>query len=268
MKWYAPSGGESLPHNDAIARLAAADIVLLGEQHDRADIHRWQLHVAAGLLAHRPLVMGFEMFPARLDPVLAEWIAGDMDEATFLERTDWAKVWGFPPELYLPLFRFCRETGTPMVGLNVRRDLVRQVGKGGWDSVPEADREGLSPPAPSPLPYRQFIFDLVGAGPAGRGAKGPADPAFDRFVRAQEVWDCAFATRLFGATETATDTAVRPIVVGIIGQGHLQWGGGVSWQLAHLGIDNVHTAIPQQTGAQRLQPGVAELACVLPKAFS
>jgi len=43
--------------------------------HDRADHHRGQLHVDAALAARRPLVMGAEMCPARLDPLLARWSA-------------------------------------------------------------------------------------------------------------------------------------------------------------------------------------------------
>ncbi|UYV35627.1 ChaN family lipoprotein [Rhodobacteraceae bacterium D3-12] len=128
--WYRPGREGDVTYKDVLAEMAQAPVVLLGEQHDKAGIHRWQLHVAAGLLAHRPLVMGFEMFPARLNPVLAEWVAGGLSEDAFLAKAEWDDVWGFPPELYLPIFRFCRETGTPMRGLNVRRELVRAVGKG------------------------------------------------------------------------------------------------------------------------------------------
>ena len=251
--WYAPGAGP-VTEPEVLSRMLKADVVLLGEQHDRADIHRWQLDVATALQAQRRVVMGFEMFPARLDPVLADWVAGKLDEAAFLECAEWGEVWGFPPELYLPLFRFCRATGTPMVGLNCRRGLVREVGKGGWDSVPEADREGLTPARPSPMPYRRFIFDLTGGGPAGRGVSGPEDPALDRFLRAQEVWDRAFATRI-RAARAAHEGA---LVIGIIGRGHLQWGGGVSWQLADLGDDSACVAVTQDSGDPPLDAGAAD----------
>ena len=230
-----------------IADLARAQVVLLGERHDRADMHRWQLHVAAALVAHRPIVMGFEMFPARLDPVLADWTAGRIgSEEEFLARAEWGSVWGFPPDLYLPLFRFCRETAVPMVGLNVRRDLVRAVGAGGWDSVPEDQREGLTPARPSPAAYRRFIFDLTGGGPPSRTLQSPEDPGFDRFLRAQEVWDRAFATHIARAVQRPG----APLVVGIIGMGHLQFGGGVSWQLADLGVTASRVLIPHDPGAR------------------
>lgn len=248
-------------HADAIAWLAEGDAVLLGERHDRADHHRWQLHVAAGLLSRRALVIGFEMFPARLDPVLAEWVAGDLSEAAFLDRAEWRTVWGFPADLYLPLFQFCREAGVPMIGLNCRRDLVRDVGAGGWEAVPEEAREGLTPARPSPPPYRRFVFDLTGGARPGRAARSPEDPAFDRFLRAQEVWDRAFATRIAAATTRPG----APLVVGIIGMGHLQWGGGVPWQLADLGIDRVRVALPQTPCAPPIAQGAADAVCHLPR---
>lgn len=251
--------GSTVTHPALMARLAASDAVLLGEQHDRADHHRWQLYVAAGLLAHRPIVMGFEMFPARVDPVLAEWVAGALSDSEFLEQVGWGTVWGFPPELYLPLFRFCRDMRVPMVGLNVARDLVRATGAQGWDALPEALKEGLSAPCPSPDAYRRFVFDLTGGARPDRVATSADDPAFDRFIRAQEVWDRAFAIRL----QNATRLPGAPLAVGIIGMGHLQFGGGVPWQMADLGLRNVQVLIPQDAGTP-YREGAADAVCTLP----
>lgn len=235
---------EALSHPEVVDRAARARVVLLGERHDRADHHRWQLHMAAALAGRRPVALGFEMFPARVDPVLAEWVAGGLSEDDFLARVDWAGCWGFAPELYLPLFRFCREMGVPMFGLNVRRDLVRAVGAAGWDGVAEDLKEGLTRPAPSPAAYRRFIFDLTGGARPNREAQSPDDPAFDRFVAAQEVWDRAFAERL------ARMLASEPVrlAIGIMGMGHVQFGGGVPWQLRDLGIGETVTLIPADAG--------------------
>ncbi|HHW33631.1 MAG TPA: ChaN family lipoprotein [Paracoccus solventivorans] len=253
------TAGAPITHAALLSRVAQSQVVLLGEHHDRPDHHRWQLHVAAGLAALRPVVLGFEMFPARLDPVLAEWVAGGLSEPEFLARAEWPSVWGFPPELYLPLFRFCRECTVPMVGLNVARSLVRAVGAGGWESVPEDQREGLTVPSPSPLPYRRFIFELTGGPRPDRTAQSPEDPAFDRFVRAQEVWDRAFATHIRAALRRPG----APLVIGIMGMGHVQFGGGVPWQLADLGITRTSVLIPRDRD-QPFRPGAADAAYLLP----
>ena len=39
------TGSERVPGNEVLARAAAAEIVLLGEQHDEEDHHRWQAQV-------------------------------------------------------------------------------------------------------------------------------------------------------------------------------------------------------------------------------
>ena len=47
---------------DVVAQAVRQDVVLLGEQHDNEDHHRWQLQMLAALYAQRPqMVIGFEM---------------------------------------------------------------------------------------------------------------------------------------------------------------------------------------------------------------
>ncbi len=51
---------------DIVAHAVRQDVVLLGEQHDSEDHHRWQLQMLSALHAQRPeMVIGFEMFPRR-----------------------------------------------------------------------------------------------------------------------------------------------------------------------------------------------------------
>lgn len=239
--WLDPQTAKELSHADLVRRLAGKRAVLLGETHDRYDIHRWQLHVAASLLAPgRPLVMGFEMFPRRVQPALDAWVAGDLDTAAFLEHSEWATVWGFPPELYLPLFHFCRQFRVPMKALNCRRPLVTEVGKLGWEAIPEADRDGVTPARPATPAHRQYLFDITGGGSPTRKAGSADSPDFDRFVRAQQTWDRAFACNIAEALTETPDA----LVIGIIGRGHLEFGHGTPYQLADLGITDVAVLLP------------------------
>jgi len=239
--WLDPATGEEVAHQDLLARMARQRVVLLGETHDRFDIHRWQLHVAAGLLALRGnIVLGFEMFPRRVQPVLDAWAAGQLDTETFLAQSDWDVVWRFDPDLYLPLFQFCRQFGVPMRALNCYRSLVTRVGKEGWDAVPVDERDGLTPARPASPEYRRYLFDITGGGRAGREVTDPQDPAFNRFVRAQQTWDRAFACNIAAAL-AAPDA---PLVIGIIGRGHLEYRHGTPFQLADLGVSDVSVLLP------------------------
>jgi len=73
-----------------MAALAWRPVVLLSEQHDNAEHHRWQLQLLAALHAHNPdMIVGFEMFPRRVQPSLDRWIAGALDVQKFLKEADW-----------------------------------------------------------------------------------------------------------------------------------------------------------------------------------
>ena len=250
--WRDPTTGARLSHPDVIARLAQAKVVLLGEQHNRAADHRWQSLVLAGLAARRtPLVVGFEMFPRHAQPGLDAWVAGRLDFDGFLQAVRWTDSWGFDPALYAPLFDLCRDLGLPMRGLNIDRPLVTAIGRDGWQALPDAERGWLSPARPADPCYRRYLFDATGGVRPGRAAQSPEDPAFDRFVRAQQAWDRAFACALARALAEAPEA----LAVGVIGRGHLEYGLGVADQLDDLAVGPVATALP---GAPPDVAGIAD----------
>ena len=39
------------------------------------------------------IVIGFEMFPRRVQKALDQWVAGELSEAQFLAASDWNHVW-------------------------------------------------------------------------------------------------------------------------------------------------------------------------------
>ncbi|HEV7306246.1 ChaN family lipoprotein [Ensifer sp.] len=249
--WLVPATGKTLSHARLIADMAGKSAVLLGETHDRYDIHRWQLHVLAGLHAHRAdIVVGFEMFPRRVQPALDKWVDGTLSDDAFLADADWQTVWGFPIDLYMPIFHFCRQHAVPMKALNCRRALVTEVGKLGWEEIQVSDRDGVTPAKPATAAYRQYLFDITGGVRPGRQATSPEDPAFDRFVRAQQTWDRAFACNIAEAIRESSGA----LVVGIIGRGHLEYGHGTPYQLVDLGIPDVAVLLPNDAETVRLEP--------------
>jgi uncharacterized iron-regulated protein len=240
-RWVTPVSGRQHTTPDVIARAARSRIVLLGEHHDRSDHHRWQLQTVAALAARRPtIVLGFEMFPRRAQPVLDRWVAGEIDADTLLRDSDWEHVWGFPPALYLPLFEFARLNHVPMRAVNVDRSLVARVGREGWAAVPAAEREGVSDPAPPTPAYEATLSEVM----AAHGGQGVGDETSRRrFVEAQLTWDRALAEGLADAARANPDA----LVVGIMGSGHLEGGHGVPHQLAALGVHDVTVLLPWDT---------------------
>ena len=238
-EWVIPATGRPIAQAALFHDLATRSAVLLGESHTSADDHRWQLQTLAALYGRSPnLVLGFEAFPRRLQPVLDRWVAGEMSEQAFLEQTEWHEVWGYPAPLYMPLFEFARMNRVPMVALNVERKLVSRIGKEGWAAVPPDEREGVGAPATPSAAYvaslaRVYAQHRQAAPPTGETpAADPTDPAFKRFVEAQTTWDRAMAEAI-AATHRRRG---HPLVVAVAGRGHVEYGYGILHQLADLGL--------------------------------
>ena len=243
----APAGEWAVPGDGRVAaqiilsRAARESVVLLGESHDNADHHRWELATIAGLAALHPrLVLGFEMFPRRVQGVLDRWVAGELGEDEFLKASDWPGVWGHEAALYLPLFHFARLNRIPMVALNVEREFVRTVGAKGLEAVPVEKREGVSDPAPAPEPYIDRLFAVYSEHPEKGRTASRSDPDFRHFVEAQLVWDRAMAQAL-GEAAARNPGA---LVIGVMGSSHISFGFGVPHQLQSLGVRRVASLLP------------------------
>ena len=270
--WHTLAAGKPrvAPAADIIADMAKRDVLLLGEQHDEPDHHHWQLQTLAALHAVRPsMVIGFESFPRRVQPVLDAWIAGELTTKQFLERVEWEKVWSFPAEFYVPLFEFARVNRIPMIALNVERALTKAVSDKGWDALPESQKEGVSRPAPPPSSYENMLFDVFTQHSQlpGRAGARPSrdDPAFRNFVESQLTWDRAMAEALASRAQGAGPSASAG--VGIMGGGHVRNGYGVPHQLRDLGIKNIGTLLPMDaaTACNELSGGLADAVFALPR---
>lgn len=277
--WISGPDGEATSRQKLFQQLSTRPLVLLGESHNDAAHHRWQLHTLSALLGRsKELVIGFEMFPREAQTVLDQWVAGELSEEEFLKKSDWRRVWGYDPDLYMPLFQFARMHRVPMVALNVNPKLVSRVAAEGWTAIPIEERHGLSDPVPPLSEYRRALADVyrtklsmmakgqfegmasMGEPPKANTAPSLDDimkkPDFDRFVAAQLVWDRAMAEGLYEAKLKHPNA----IVVGVMGSGHLSYRHGVPRQLDQLGVPGSAVLIPAQveTACQLAQAGYAD----------
>ncbi|EGY24914.1 PDZ domain family protein [Desulfovibrio sp. A2] len=164
---------------DAARQALRHDYILLGESHTSACDHRAQAAFIAALLAEgaRPAI-GLEMVPRDGQPALDEFSRGATPLAKLPDALDWGKTWGYDFELYRPVFAVADWARLPVHGLNVPQRVVRQVSRGGLESVAEADRAWLPPSIIAPAPEQRAtltaIFREHAAMRAGRaeGAKG------------------------------------------------------------------------------------------------
>ncbi len=260
-RWVDPATKQVI--DEPIARFADRAVILLGETHTSADDHRWQLDTLSALRERRPrLVVGYEMFPRAKQKVLDRWMRSTLSPKQFLETVEWKRVWGFNPELYLPLFNWNRLHRVKMVALNVEPEVPRKIGRDGIEALTPDERGGIGTPAPALDSYRQRLADVMGN--HGKSGKAPAMPPekLDKFVAAQQFWDRAMAEGL----AKAAGGEDPPLAVGIIGSGHLTYREGVAYQLADLGIDDVAILLPwpADRDCSELDPGIADAVFGMP----
>ena len=255
---------------DTLRDAAAQDVVLLGEFHTSADDHRWQLQTLSALhLLHPRMVIGFEAFPRRLQPILDKWVAGQLDADEFLKQVDWKKTWGYSANFYMPMFEFARMNHIPMLALNVDKALPRDVGKQGWDAVPASMKEGLSRPAAPPQAYVDKLFKIYKehamAGPESADMT-QSNPKFRHFVEAQATWDRAMAEAL-AQRQRSGPSEQRVLAVGIMGAGHVRDGTGIPHQLHDLGVNKVAKLLPvnARRGCKAFDTNYADAVFALPE---
>ena len=257
--WTVPGGGK-ISGTEVISNAVNQSVVLLGEAHANLEHHRWQLQMLASLHTRHPdMVIGFEMFPRRVQKALDEWVAGSLSVAEFLDAADWKHGWSIDAKAYLPLFHFARMNQIPMVALNIDSHLRKEISLKGFDSLSENKFKGVTRPAEPSDSYLEYLMSIYKK--HDRNNKNideisTDDSDFQRFVRGQQLWDRAMAQAL----HIALTRPGRPLVVGVMGAGHIRHGYGVPHQLMDLGVEDVAMLLPWESNkaCEQLVTGIAD----------
>jgi uncharacterized iron-regulated protein len=194
-------------------------VIFVGESHDRYEHHLNQLAVIERQHARHPvLAIGLEFFQQPFQPVLDDYIAGRIDEAELLRRSEYFERWRFDYRLYRPIFRYAREHGIPLIALNIEKEITDQVREGGMESLNEAQRARLPREIVRDNPrYRERLEQIFKHHPQTQSSD------FERFLDIQLLWDEGMAER---AANWLRDHPEGHMVV-LAGVGHLVYGMGI-----------------------------------------
>lgn len=206
---------------------AAADgnrWLYLGESHTNRQHHELQASVIEALVRRgRQVIVGFEMFTRSAQGSLAPWTLGWWSESEFVERSDWTRQWGFEFSLYRPVFEAIRKHRLPMAALNVPRDWVRAVGRGGPSTLTPEQRAALPELNLENKSHRSVFDALMGGHP-------PTGPQGANIYAAQVLWDEGMADSAIKFLEGFPATAGVVFVV-LAGSGHVMYGQGINWRI-------------------------------------
>jgi uncharacterized iron-regulated protein len=230
------SDGAILSLTEIVDDLSAARLVFVGEIHTVASHHRAQVKVIRALNAHSPSVaIGLEMFRRESQAALDRWVRGELSEKEF--QKIYFSNWNYPWPLYRDIFVYAREHKVPLIGLNVPREITRQVAREGFASLSPEQRRDLPMVTCRIDPeYMDFIRRSL-------AMHGHGGLDFNKFCEAQLVWDTAMAWSLLDYLKKEP----KSTVVVIAGKGH-SWKPGIPAQIRSRSEVPLRVMLPEIPG--------------------
>jgi uncharacterized iron-regulated protein len=223
-EYHALASQPMATHTEILEALAAAQIIYLGETHDRPEDRYAQLEILAALYRENPkMAIGLEMFQRPFQGILDDYLAGKITEAELVEQSEYEQRWGFPWESYAPLLRFAKAHQLPVLAMNVPSEVTRKVAQAGLDSLTPEERLFIPPTSDirtDNADYRQLLQSVFNSHTQdGHGNS----TGFDRFFTAQVLWDETMAESIAQFHQANPETRI----VAIVGRGHIVYGYGI-----------------------------------------
>lgn len=214
---------------DLLTRVKPGDVVVMGEQHAFSTHQSEQLQVLKkareiGILAS----VGMEFFTYTDQPLVESWRSGGLSETQFLERIGWGS--GFSFDFYRPQVQMPRLGLESLLALNAPRALTGKVAKKGLGSLDSAEL-ALLPPHFQMGNDRYFERFKAAVGHL------PNPEAARNYFAAQSIWDDTMAWQ---ASEFLFAHPEQVLFI-IVGEFHVQYGGGLPDRLRARGIRGVHS---------------------------
>ncbi|MBL9078149.1 MAG: ChaN family lipoprotein [Planctomycetes bacterium] len=225
---------------EAARALATADVVVLGETHRTPAVHTLHHELLAALHERRPnLVIAMEMFERDVQTALLQYLAGMIDEDTFLARS---RPWPHYASDYRPVVEFAKEHGLLVLAANAPQELVRRVAKEGIQSVagsPDIARETTAP-------EDEYWDDFVTVMTTDGGAHVDAG-SLPNLYAAQCLRDDTMAETIVDHLRARRAVGDRPLCVLVCGHGHSDHGRGtvarIKSRLPELELRSVTTEL-------------------------
>lgn len=220
--WIDLYSGEPVEYEDMLQDLTTAGVIYLGERHTLERHHNLQEKIIGDLASRGvEVAIGLEMLPVDLQPALDRYNAGELTFEDFAEQVAWEEIWD-NYEQYRPAIETGHEAGAPVLALNARRELAKEIARNGIDGLPpewaEKVPEGVNTDQPD---YERELLRVM---MVMAHATGQSD-MMKRMFEAQVIKDEIMADAVAGFM-MSPEGENRTVVV-ICGAGHVSYGYGV-----------------------------------------
>jgi len=240
--------------DDIIPQLTASRIIYVGETHDQFAHHMNQLKVIKKIHdAGYKLAVGMEMFQKPYQQVVDDYLAGRIDEFTFLKKTEYFSRWRYDYNLYKPIIDYIKQQRIPLVALNIQGDLTRKVAREGMYDLPDKQKKQL----PSDMNFSNETYrkDLNQVFVVHNKQEDLQD--FNYFLQAQMIWDEGMAE---SAHRFLANHPEHKMVI-LAGNGHIRHKYGIPDRL-HRRNHEPFTVVVQD---EEIEDGVADYVLLTTK---
>ncbi len=220
---------------DLMEAAARCDVVIVGEQHDDAAAHEFELALVSDLLASFPgSALSLEMLERPEQAMLDAYLAGELPREAFIERTG-STDWGGRPweRSYGRLLDAAARLDAPAIAANAPREVVRKARREGYDALralPPAEQAWFDlPPQLDRGAYRDRLAELMRRSREAAGLPAPSEAEIDEALRPQMVWDATMAASIAAALAARPGPAAK--VVHVVGRFHSDFDGGLVGEL-------------------------------------
>lgn len=216
--WIDAYQGEPIAYEELLKDLVTAKVIYLGERHTVQRHHDLQVKLIGDLSAKGvALVLGLEQLDTSAQPALDQFNRKEIDLAKLAELTNWAKQWR-NYEQYGSALEGARKAGAPVIALNARTELIREVARGGGvDKLPPQARREL----PADMQLQDPAYEkLLGLSLAVHMAATPE--RMRPMIEAQIARDETMAATLAAYLKSEAGRERTAIV--LCGSGHVNYG--------------------------------------------
>ena len=214
--------GKAVTQTVLLDRLAAADVVFVGEQHTDPAAHAFELQMLTALHTRvgKRLTLGMEMFERDVQPTLDDYTQGKITEAAFLKAS---RPWSNYAADYRPLTEFARAHSVPVLASNVPQPLATAVGRRGLSALAEFPAGQYAENVQTPHDGAFQRFQAVMQDMGGHGSMTMDAVTISRFYDAQCLRDATMADSITKRQQAAPNT----LLLHINGQFHSDYGDGI-----------------------------------------
>lgn len=243
---YYGDGQTQATLDEFVQDVQPGDVVVLGELHGQDLIATMQMQVLESLKKNGLSVsVGMEFLEYPDQYFVDQYRAGKLAEVDFLKKIRWGS---FPFSAYREQILFPQACGLATIALNAPRELTSKIAKSGWDSLSE-DEKGMLP--------EDFTLGNEGYYKRFKEIMGSHVPEskIKNYFTAQSAWDETMAWKANQHLSAHPDQ----VLVIIVGEFHVRYGGGLPDRLKARGAQAVHTMTFVNTEGLALEERNAEL---------